>query len=209
MTMYRTPELGSFDWQQAVIDKDLTAPPGSPSEGDRYIVGPSATGDWAGQDDKIAWYYNSAWNFDTPAEGWKTWVKDEDTTYQYTGSAWESTPDVDEKAKVSANDTTTGYLEDKIVGTANKISVTVLNEGGNEQLKIDKGSDIFDKAVDDLDDVPDGTSYQRVAASEVDASGYVTQINDGTNVVTAAQAKVAYDRRAQYNAALGAITFEI
>ena len=40
-----------------------------------------------------------------------------------------------------------------------------------------------------LDDISDGTLYQRVAATEVDASGYVIRLNDGSNTVTAAQAR--------------------
>ena len=39
------------------------------------------------------------------------------------------------KVKVSANDTTEGYLEEKIVAGDN-ISVTVLNDGGNEDIEI-------------------------------------------------------------------------
>ena len=34
--------------QLAVIDTTLTVPPGSPAEGDRYIVADGATGAWAG-----------------------------------------------------------------------------------------------------------------------------------------------------------------
>ena len=71
-----------------VLDKDLTAPPGSPSAGDRYIVGTSATGAWSGQDGNVASYFDSAWVFYTPAEGWLAWVADEDELYYYTGSAW-------------------------------------------------------------------------------------------------------------------------
>ena len=74
--------------QGNVIDKDLTAPPGGESDGDRYIVGGSATGDWSGQDDKIAYYKSSSWIFLTPVEGWKVWVQDENKTYYYTGAAW-------------------------------------------------------------------------------------------------------------------------
>jgi len=33
-----------LDWQESVKDKDLTAPPVSPSDGDRYIVAAGATG---------------------------------------------------------------------------------------------------------------------------------------------------------------------
>lgn len=42
---------------------------------------------------------------------------------------------VDETAKVSSDDTTTGYLSDKIAAGDN-ITITVLNPGGNEQLEI-------------------------------------------------------------------------
>ena len=72
----------------SVIDKDLTVPPGSPSAGDRYIVGASATGDWAGEDNNVAAYQDSAWLFYTPQEGWLSWVEDEEVQYRWTGSAW-------------------------------------------------------------------------------------------------------------------------
>jgi len=74
--------------QLAVIDKDLTSPPGSPTVGDRYIVGSSATGDWAGEDGNIAAYQNSAWEFYTPQEGWFAYAKDEAIVYKYDGSNW-------------------------------------------------------------------------------------------------------------------------
>ncbi|NIP67909.1 MAG: DUF2793 domain-containing protein, partial [Planctomycetales bacterium] len=44
----------SLFWQDGVIDKDLTAPPGSPSNGDRYIIPTGATGAWAGHETEIA-----------------------------------------------------------------------------------------------------------------------------------------------------------
>jgi len=74
--------------QPTVIDKDLTTPPGSPTDGDRYIVGGSATGGWSGQDDKIALYFNG-WVFITPAEGWHMFVQDENGLYYFDGSAWQ------------------------------------------------------------------------------------------------------------------------
>jgi len=40
--------------QLSVFDRDLTAPPGSPNDGDRYIVASGATGDWAGWDLNVA-----------------------------------------------------------------------------------------------------------------------------------------------------------
>jgi hypothetical protein len=53
------------DWQQEVLTMTST-PPVSPTEGDRYIVGTSATGDWVGYDDYIAEYTSGAWVFLAP-----------------------------------------------------------------------------------------------------------------------------------------------
>ena len=74
--------------QLTVLDKDLSAPPGSPAEGARYIVGPSPTGAWAGQTDRIAAWQDGAWAFHAPHEGWLAWVADEDRLYIWSGTAW-------------------------------------------------------------------------------------------------------------------------
>jgi len=71
--------------QLAVADKDLTAPPGSPTTGDRYIVGASATGDWASKDNQIATYDGDGWVFRAPNTGWLCWVEDEGELYFYDG----------------------------------------------------------------------------------------------------------------------------
>ena len=42
-----------------------------------------------------------------------------------------------DKVKVSANDTTEGYLEDKIIGAASNISITTINDGADEDSQID------------------------------------------------------------------------
>ncbi len=60
-----------------IIDRNLAAPPGSPVEGDTYIVADSATGDWAAHDKEIALYADSAWQFVVPKSGWKAFVVDE------------------------------------------------------------------------------------------------------------------------------------
>jgi hypothetical protein len=52
-----------------------------------------------------------------------------------------------ETVKVSANDTTAGYLEDKLDETANRLTIDVQNEGANESLLFDVGSDILDKTT--------------------------------------------------------------
>lgn len=65
-------------------DKDLTAPPASPADGDRYIVGGSSTGVWADHDNQIALAINGAWHFIVPIAGWICYVEDEGLYYQFT-----------------------------------------------------------------------------------------------------------------------------
>lgn len=74
--------------QLSVIDRDLTAPPGSPSEGDRYIVATGATGAWAGKDLNVAAWLDGAWEFFAPQEGWLAWPQDEDKLLIWNGAAW-------------------------------------------------------------------------------------------------------------------------
>ena len=76
-------------WQEPVIDKDLTTPPGSPSTDNRYLIISGASGtDWAGHDNDIAHYHNGQWNYYTPIEGWFAWVNDENKLYRFDGSSW-------------------------------------------------------------------------------------------------------------------------
>src|SRR4051794_2895535 len=74
--------------QLMVLDKDLATPPGSPSDGNRYIVAASPTGAWTGQTGKVAAWQDGVWAFYTPHAGWLAWVADESKIYVHNGSAW-------------------------------------------------------------------------------------------------------------------------
>jgi hypothetical protein len=74
--------------QLAVKDRDRAAPPGTPSEGDRYIVAADATGDWDGQDGAVAAWQGGAWTFHAARTGWRCFVEDESALLVWTGSAW-------------------------------------------------------------------------------------------------------------------------
>ena len=71
--------------QLSVLDRDLTAPPGSPADGDRYIVASGATGDWAGWDLNVALWTDGAWLRLPPRTGWRAWVEDEGLLLVYDG----------------------------------------------------------------------------------------------------------------------------
>ena len=70
------------------------------------------------------------------------------------------------KVKTSSTDTTEGYLADKILGTTSKILVTKENAGANETLKVNIGTDVFDKVVDDTDDIKESTTKVFVTPAE-------------------------------------------
>ena len=77
--------------QLSVLDRDLTAPPGSPTDGDRYIVGSGATAAWAGWDLNVALWTDGAWLRLPPRTGWRAWVEDEGLLLVYDGSVWVGT----------------------------------------------------------------------------------------------------------------------
>lgn len=77
--------------QLSVINRTLTAPPGSPVDGDRHIIASGATGAWAGRDLNVAAWQNGAWTFLVPRNGWTLWVEADSALYTWTGSAWAPT----------------------------------------------------------------------------------------------------------------------
>jgi hypothetical protein len=125
--------------QLMVLDKDLAAPPGSPAEGARYIVGSAPTGAWLGQAGKIAAYQDGAWAFYTPREGWLAWVADEGKLYAWTGSAWTALPAgsldsivEDSAPQLGGNLDANGHSVGFDSGTG------LADDAGNEQLVLHK-----------------------------------------------------------------------
>jgi hypothetical protein len=93
--------LRAFDQltQSAVISRTLSAPPGSPANGDAYIVGASPTGAWAGKAANIAVWTTqkptddtntlvAQWEFYPPKVGMCVWVAGDSDFMIYNGTAW-------------------------------------------------------------------------------------------------------------------------
>lgn len=75
-----------------VENQTTDTPPGSPTDGVQYVIGPSPTGDWAGHATKLAIAKNNAWIIVTPVEGWRAYDKALNKAYTYDGAAWVLTP---------------------------------------------------------------------------------------------------------------------
>ncbi|MDM7933556.1 DUF2793 domain-containing protein [Tabrizicola sp.] len=123
--------------QLAVINRTLTAPPALPSVGDRHIVGPAPTGDWAGQAGQIALFSETGWQFTQPLPGWQAHVLAEGQTAAFDGLAWKAVSDgplAVSQLGVSATADATNRLT--VAAPA-----TLLNHaGGGHQLKLNKAS---------------------------------------------------------------------
>jgi len=83
--------LEQFGGGGRVISATTSAEPGSPSDGDAYILPSSPTGtNWASyaQNDLVL-YISSSWHVVTPYEGLgPIWVNDTNVRMSYDGSAW-------------------------------------------------------------------------------------------------------------------------
>ncbi|MEX2036578.1 MAG: DUF2793 domain-containing protein, partial [Xanthobacteraceae bacterium] len=73
----------------SAIDRDLSSPPASPSDGDRYIVKTPGSGDPAWVDDNVVVYIDGGWTSYAPQVGWTCWVADEQLLLAWSGAAWE------------------------------------------------------------------------------------------------------------------------
>jgi hypothetical protein len=82
--------LGRLDSlvQIAVLDRDLATPPATPSEGERWIVAASPTGDWIGHASHVAAWQDGRWLFGVPQVGWIAFAVDEGTLLTWNGTAW-------------------------------------------------------------------------------------------------------------------------
>jgi hypothetical protein len=74
--------------QPMVKSRTIGAPPGSPADGDAYIVAASATGAWAGKDGRLARWLEGGWDFIVPGEGWQAYVEDDAEIAVHRSGAW-------------------------------------------------------------------------------------------------------------------------
>lgn len=102
-----------------IQDRDLAAPPGTATDGWRYLIASSPTGLWSGQAGKMAIAVgtnaSNGWLFQNVArEGFRLYVRDEDIEIEYNGSAW-VTPSIATSNLAAASDLWTGTDATKAV----------------------------------------------------------------------------------------------
>lgn len=149
---------GLQDFRESVLDKDLLTPPGSPTTGDRYLIGQptdTATGAWASHAGEITEWNGSAWIFEAqPDEGTYVYVEDENTAYIFNSNTFASglwtvytsaTVLAGNGISISGNTVSVDLLTNgglKFVGTEvavepNDFAGTGLQDDGSDNLEID------------------------------------------------------------------------
>ncbi|UWQ04548.1 DUF2793 domain-containing protein [Aliiroseovarius crassostreae] len=125
--------------QLSVTSASSATPPGSPENGQRFIIPSGATGDWAGQTGNIAVFEENAWVFLSPATGWISFVEDTAKPQVFDGASWvelSTTPDTQNLPLVGVNAS---------ADPTNRLSVSspaslFNNEGNGHQIKVNKAS---------------------------------------------------------------------
>ena len=124
--------------QLAVLDRNLTAAPATPGDGDRHIVGSGATGAWLGRDGQIAAFQDGAWVFHAAQDGWLAWVADEDQLYVWSGTAWQPVSDSDLQNVAMLGINATADATNRLA--VSSPAALFNHEGAGHQIKINKNA---------------------------------------------------------------------
>ncbi|MBG1232230.1 DUF2793 domain-containing protein [Aestuariivirga litoralis] len=122
--------------QLRLVSRGLNAPPGSFAEGDRFLIGTTPTGDWAGKAGLIALRDAGLWVFLTPRAGFLAWIVAESTFIVFDGTAWLPLPFPQSVALLGVN--ATPDATNKL--SVNSSAVLLNNVGNGMQLKLNKNA---------------------------------------------------------------------
>lgn len=120
--------------QAAALDRDRSAPPPAPNEGDRHIVGAGATGDWAGREGQIALMEGGVWQFLPPRAGWQVQILAEGAAAVFDGTDWTTTGGSPDQLGINTGADATNRL------AVASDAVLLTHDGAGHQLKVNKAT---------------------------------------------------------------------
>lgn len=123
--------------QLVVLDRALTSPPATASDGDCYIVASGGTGAWAGHAGDIATWRQAGWDFVTPQTGWQARDLSAAAIVVFDGTGW-ATPalDLDNLDGVGINTAADGTNRLAVSAAATLLT----HDGAGHQLKLNKAA---------------------------------------------------------------------
>lgn len=164
--------------QTTVLDSALAAPPGSPVEGDMYIVAGSPTGAWVGHATHLAEWFAAAWLFYIPAEGWLAYDRTANALLVFDGAAWVA-------LLGGATGTTTVALTSGVAATLLTIPLAAgVAKGGK--------LDFWIKALDGTDLVSDKNTVEWVVVNKAGVYTHTTSMGGGAQATSGAGDTLTY-----------------
>jgi hypothetical protein len=121
---------------QLVISDSCTEAPAAPEEGACFAVLAPATGDFAGQDGKIAFRQNGGWLFLEPRAGWRAWFLAASKARFHDGAEWQDLSALDGTTMPKLGINAAADLTDRL--SLNAASSLFNHDGAGHRLKINK-----------------------------------------------------------------------
>jgi hypothetical protein len=174
-----------------------SAQPGSPADGDLYLLPAGKTGtDWGGYANHgVAHYYDGVWHQYFPKTGWLSWAQDTSVLYYYTGSLWGAVPLPNAIGDGTAGAPSLAFAADADSGLyrigANNPGIAA---GGALVLSLSSAGN---------------TQPLQPAFSAVSAAQQTDVTGDATGPVTIICGTESYDQGANHNAATGIFTAQV
>ncbi|KIN65801.1 ribonuclease III [Sulfitobacter noctilucae] len=126
--------------QLSVLSVTLTEPPAQNADGDRYIVADEATDVWAGQENSVAVWVDSTWQFFAPNIGWRADIASSGEEVRFDGTDWQTVGSgaVDLQNVPTLGVNTTADATNKLAVASDATLLT--NAGTGHQLKLNKAT---------------------------------------------------------------------
>jgi len=175
------------------LDFDLDTPPGGPSKGDTYILeGGSASGDWAGEDGKIAVFDGTSWVFVDPDSSMIAYIDDTKERWAYDGNESEWYP---LQPIWSTTEHWTGKFKD-----GSKVYSKVVDFGALPNTTFKNvahgitGLDLsYEKSRTCEGTVSDGTSVRELSSVSVSAAIHLVTISASNVTIAASYDATSYE----------------
>lgn len=120
----------------SVLDRHLAAPPASPPENARYVIGEGGSGAWAGHDGDVALLQDGAWTILTPRRGWLAWVEDESALIIRDQDGWGPALTIGDLGSLGIATSADSTNRLAVASAASLFT----HAGGGHQLKLNKAS---------------------------------------------------------------------
>ncbi|SCX14576.1 hypothetical protein DSM25558_1881 [Agrobacterium sp. DSM 25558] len=125
---------------QLVIHSEIGAPPGTPQEGDCFLIAAAATGEWSGKTGKLAFRQDDAWIYLSPREGWQAWFVESGRARALQNGSWREIPLPESASFQQLGVNATADAANRLAVSSAASLFTNASSGGGHQVKVNKAT---------------------------------------------------------------------